>query len=286
MIAPPARDPLAFDALLSSSWALFRRNWIVALPPVIALGIWVCALALLVGVGIATAVAGTGGMQHDPSTPLVGMLVVLYLVALIVGIVVNVWAYAAMFGMANAVWERGTTTLADGNAAFRARVGPFLLALVGLIGVGIAALILAIPTLFLALLALPLFTMYVLPAVVGGGRGGFEAIAESFRLVIRFFLPSLIACLVLYGIMYGISFVATLPILPLEFAVMPGPGETMPHFPPIPLLVLGVTGYAIAIVVSLAYYGFYAIAIVGLYRSLIAQPLPAATPAVPSPPAS
>lgn len=286
MIAPPARDPLAFDALLSSSWALFRRNWIVALPPVIALAIWLVTFAVLAGIAVATALSGTGGMQHEPSTSLIWVVVLLYLVALIVGIGVNVWAYAAMFGMADAAWERGTTTLADGNAAFRARVGPFLLALLGLIGVGIAALILALPTLFLALLALPLFTMYVLPAVVGGGRGGFDAIGESFRLVVRFFLPSLIACLVLYGIMYGISFIATLPILPLEFSIMPGPGETMPHFPPIPLLILGVTGYVIAIVASLAYYGFYAIAIVGLYRSLIAQPVPTATPAVPSPPVS
>src|ERR1700722_10345348 len=101
MIAPPARDPLAFDALLSSSWALFRRNWIVALPPIIALGIWVLTFAVLVGIGVAIALGGTGGMQHEPSASLIWTIVVLYVVALVVGIAVNVWAYAAMFGMAD-----------------------------------------------------------------------------------------------------------------------------------------------------------------------------------------
>ena len=162
------------------------------------------------------------------------------------------------------------------NAAFRWRGGAFLVAVIGLVGVAIVAFILALPTLFIALLALPLFTMYVLPAAVGGGRGGFEAIGDSFRLVWRFFLPSLIACVVLFGISYGISFIAVIPILPLEMATLPSPGETMPHMPPLPLLFFGVVGYLVAIALQLAYYGFYAIAIVGLYRSLVAQPPAAA----------
>ena len=190
--------------------------------------------------------------------------------------------------MAAAAWERGTTSLADGNAAFRARAGAFVVALIGLIGLGIVALIFALPTLFIALLALPLFTMYVLPAVVAGGRGGFEAIGESFRLVRRYFLASLIACVVLYGISYGISFIGAIPLFPLEFSMMPAAGQTTPNMPPIPLIAFGVLGYIVTIALSLAYTGFYAIAVVGLYRSLVAQPLPAPTPPAPftSPPAA
>lgn len=271
MIAPPVRDPLAFDALLSSSWALFRRNWIVALPPVIAMVIAIIGGVILALVAIAVGIA-TGSTQQQLNTPVIVVLAVLYIV-LCVGIVaLSVWAYAAMFGMADAVWERGTTTIADGNAAFRSRGGALVVAIIGLIGVGIVALILALPTLFIALLAFPLFTMYVLPAVVSGRRGGFEAIADSFRLVRAYFLPSLIAFVVLFGISYGISFIGAIPIVPLELAMLPSAGETTPNLPSIPLLIFGGVGYLIAIALQLAYAGFYAIALVGMYRSLTAQP--------------
>jgi hypothetical protein len=274
MITPPLRDPLAFDALLSSSWALFRRNWIVALPPVIAAIIIVAVIAVLGGAIAVFAVATAS--NHQSLSSWYAVFALIYVLVCVGAIGLSIWAYAAMFGMADAAWAHGTTTFADGNAAFRSRGGAFLVAFIGLIGVAIVALILALPTLFIALLALPLFTMYVLPAAVGGGRGGFDAIGESFRLVRRFFLPSLIACVVLFGISYGIGFIAAIPIVPLELAIMPSAGETMPHMPPLSLLVLGVIGYLIAIVLQLAYTGFYAIAIVGLYRSLVAQP-PAAT---------
>jgi hypothetical protein len=270
MIAPPVRDPLAFDALLSSSWALFRRNWIVALPLVIAAFVIIVAVVILAAVAIAIAVA-TGSTQQ-PNTSVIVVFALLYIV-LCVGIVaLSLWAYAAMFGMADAAWERGTATFADGNAAFRSRGGALLLALIGLLGVGIVALILALPTLLIALLAFPLFTMYVLPAVVGGRRGGFEAIGDSFRLVRAFFLPSLIAFVVLFGISYGISFIGAIPIIPLELAMLPSAGQTTPNLPSIPLLIFGGVGYLIAIALQLAYAGFYAIALVGMYRSLTAQP--------------
>ncbi len=279
MIAPPVRDPLAFDALLSSSWALFRRNWIVALPPVIAALLIIIGIVILAVLAFAVTVS-TGSMQQQPSTPVILVLALLY-VLLCVGIAaLSLWAYAAMFGMADAAWERGTATIADGNAAFRARGGALLVAVIGLIGVGIVALILALPTLFIALLAFPLFTMYVIPAVVSGRRGGFEAIGDSFRLVRAFFLPSLIAFVVLFGISYGISFIGAIPIVPLELATMPGAGETAMRIPSIPLIIFGGIGYLVAIALQLAYAGFYAIALVGLYRSLVVpRPVPPPAPA-------
>jgi hypothetical protein len=270
MIAPPVRDPLAFDALLSSSWALFRRNWIVALPLVIAAFVIIVAVVILAAVAIALAVA-TGSTQQ-PNTAVIVVFALLYIVLCVGVVALSLWAYAAMFGMADAAWERGTATFADGNAAFRSRGGALLLALIGLLGVGIVALILALPTLLIALLAFPLFTMYVLPAVVSGRRGGFEAIADSFRLVRAYFLPSLIAFVVLFGISYGISFIGAIPIVPLELAMLPSAGQTTPNLPSIPLLIFGGVGYLIAIALQLAYAGFYAIALVGMYRSLTAQP--------------
>ena len=271
MTQPPAA-PLAFDALLAASWALFRRNWIVAAPMFIAAFVILAALAVFAGIAIAIAVsAGLFAQQQAPSGGFIALIVVFYLVLLIGGITLGIWALCATFGMADAVWERGTTTLADGNAAFRSRAGALVVAIIGLIGVGILALILALPTLGIALLAYPLFTMYVLPAVMGGRRDGFEAIAESFRLVRWNFAPSVITALVLYAISYGISFVAAIPIFPLEFGLLSSGEQATFQIPSIPLIFFAGLGYLAAIVLSLAYNGFYAIALTGLYRSLTSR---------------
>ncbi|HZX68392.1 MAG TPA: hypothetical protein VFE70_05885 [Candidatus Elarobacter sp.] len=281
MIQPP--EPSAFEKLLSASWTLFRRNWIVAAPMFIAAFVILAAVVAFAGIALAIAVSsGFFSQQHAPSGGFIALIVVFYLVLLIGSIALALWAQCATFGMADAAWERGTTTLADGNAAFRSRAGAVLLAVIGLIGVTILAFILALPTLGIALLALPLFTMYVLPAAVGGRRDGFEAIAESFKLVRWNFAPSVITALVLYAISYGISFLAVIPILPLEFAFLPAGDQTTPQIPPIPLFLFAGFGYIAAIALSLAYQGFSAIALTGLYRSLtsrapVSQPATATT---------
>ena len=288
MTTAPTPDPLAFDALLSRSWRLFRANLNVIAPMLIAAGI-IIALLLLFAVMVIAVLA----TSHNPTHPSNGAIMVLvlgYLGFIIAVIVVALWAFIALFGMADAVWERGSATIADGTRAFRTRAGAVLVAYLGFIGLAIAALIIALPTLGLSFLALMIFTMYVFPAAIGGGRGGFEAISESFRLVQRFFVPSLITIIVLLGIQYGISFIGVIPILPLEFAVMPTGSDQVPHFPPIPLLLFGGVGYLVSIALLLAYNGFYAIALVGMYRNLVAQPVttaPVIPPvAPPEPPAT
>ena len=190
MTIVPAPDPLAFDALLSRSWALFRRNWVVALPMVIATGIAIACVGGFAAVAV-VALIRSNGMSHL-SNGTGAALGISYVALVLALLVVVLWATIATYAMADAAWTRGTTSFADGFAAFPRRVGPVLVALIGLIGVGIVAILLALPTLGLALLALPLVTMYVLPAVIAGGRGGFEAIGESFRLVRAFFVPSLV----------------------------------------------------------------------------------------------
>ncbi|MDB5072570.1 MAG: hypothetical protein JWM87_3681 [Candidatus Eremiobacteraeota bacterium] len=276
--------PIPFDTLLSRSWALFRRNWIVALPPVIA-GLITIAGAVVFAV-IATVAVLASGPRH-PSATLGGTFVVSYFGFVALVLVVTLWGYTAMFGMAGAAWERGTATFGDGFAAFRSRGGAVIVAAIGVFGLAIAAVILAIPTLLVSLLALPLLVMYVMPSVISGGRGGFEAIGESVRLVRRFFGPSVITLLVLLAIWYGISFVGAFFILPLEFAVMPQGADVMPRMPPIGLAVFSGIGYVLSILASMAYSGFFALAVVGLYRDLApraaASPLPPAPAGMPAP---
>ena len=269
---PPAPEPIRFETLLSLSWSVFKRNWIVALPPVIAMLIVLAAMGAFAGAFIATGLA-RGDLERSAASPTFWPgIAVSYLVLVVVMLVVGLWSFAAMYGMADAAWAKGTATFGDGFTAFRTRSGALIVAFIGLAGVAIGAFILMLPTLGLALLALPLVTMYVVPSVVSGRRGGFAAIGESFRLVRRFFGASAIALLVLLGIQYGISFLATFAILPLEFAIIPGPGQTEPHMPPLGFILVSAIGFVVAMLAAQAYTGYYTIAIVGLYRSLFAQP--------------
>ena len=60
---PPVPEPIRFEVLLSRSWSLFRRNWVVAAPPVIAMLIGVAGAAALIGAFVAGAfVAGVVGL--------------------------------------------------------------------------------------------------------------------------------------------------------------------------------------------------------------------------------
>jgi hypothetical protein len=279
----PAPEPIRFEVLLSQSWTLFRRNWIVAVPPVIGLVIGVLGAAAFVGTIVAAAFAhgvvaafAQAAHQRDAPMPDGGFFTIVFgaaLIYVVVMLAVGLWSYAAMYGMADAAWAKGTATFADGFTAFRTRAGALILAFIGLFGLAVVAMILMLPTLGLALLAFPLFTMYVVPSVVTGRRDAFTAIAESFALVRRFFGASAIALLVLIAINYGISMVASFPLYPLEFAFLPSAGQTVPHLPPVGFLLATGLWFVLVMVAAQAYLGYYTIAIVGLYRSLCAQPV-------------
>jgi hypothetical protein len=273
---PPAPQPVPLETLLSRSWVLFRRNWIVAMPPIIATVVIALAAAAIFG-SLAVTLWAHRASTFTPQ--LGGGFALGLLVVFVVIVAAGVWSEAAMFGMADAVWVKGTTTFGDGFAAFERRGVALLLAGVGIVGLVIVAFILALPTLGLAFIALPLFTMYVIPSVVTGGRDGFTAIGESFRLVQRFFGASAIVLLVLIAIQYGISMVASVPLYVFQFATL----TTMESHkggvvPALGALVLIGVWFVFAMIVLLAYKGYYTIAIVGLYRSLFAPP------AVPPPP--
>ncbi|HEV2740867.1 MAG TPA: hypothetical protein VGU66_20085 [Candidatus Elarobacter sp.] len=269
---PPAPQGIPLETLLSRSWELFKRNWIVALPPVIAMVVVLAGVAVIFTAVIVALFAH--GLARAPSPHVGGGLFAGILIFMGLALVVTIWSQVAMFGMADAAWAKGTATFADGFAAFRARGGALVVAMIGIFGLGIAAFILFLPTLGLSFLALPLFTMYVLPSVVTGGRDGFAAIGESFDLVKRFFGPSAIVLLVLLAIQYGISMLASAPLFPIQFAMVSSAGQgTQPQLPALGLLVFAGVWFVLAMVVAQAYVGFYTIAIVGMYRSLFAQPV-------------
>ncbi len=261
--------PLPLDVMMSRSWELLKRNPAIAVPPLFTLIPIVIGLVLLV-VWIVGMVMH--GHRRDGGAALWAPFAIGYFVMLAVTVVVAVFGYAAMWGMANAAWERGRATLADGFAAARVSFWRLVVAFIGFFGLIIAAFILALPTLGISFIALMLFTIYVFPAVVVGGHGGFAAIAESFRLVRNYFSTSIVAALVLLAIQYGISFLSYPFVLPLQFAFMDSTqkGATIPIIP-VPLAVLGGIGYLVILAALYVYQAFYALAIVGLYRSLVSR---------------
>jgi hypothetical protein len=281
----PPRPEVSFGAVLSASWTLFARNPTIALPSV--LGALAVAALFVVYVVVLIAMLGIAGWQavlespHADSSVLlpVGIVAAIgWCVLMVAGIVIAIWTVCATYGMADAAWARGTATLADGNAAFRARAGAVFVAGIGIFGLFIVAIVLALPTLTLSIFALALLMFFVMPAAVGGRREGFDAIAESFRLIRRFFVPSLVMWLIVYAIQYGVSLLMTFSILPLEFSIMPShldaTGTVPPQFnvPPLPLVGFSGVGSLVSSVLLLAYNGFRATVEVGLFRALESQP--------------
>ena len=273
---PPTHDPArTIEALLSQSWLLFRRNWIVALPPLIGAAVAVFTIAPL---AVAIAFVVVHNAVHAPQVTSVPMwsiaigVVVIFAVAAAVGL----YSVAAPYGMADVAWSRGTTALADGWMAFRRRSGALSTAGLAMLGVAIAALILALPTLGLSLIAFPLVTMYVIPSAVAGGRGGFAAIGESFRLVRRSPGRSAVLLLVQIAIGYGLAYAAAIGILPAEFAMLPIGTESTLHVPPLGLIVVAVFTELAYVVALTAFGGFSALVLVGLYRWVVAEDAAAA----------
>ena len=202
------------ESVFSRAWQLLSGNWIMIVPGVIIGAI----------VGIVTAVAaasnqpvvGADGTYHFANAMGAALTGV---IAGIIGLVGFVATEAYTVGMAGAAWTRGTTTLADGSAAFRDSAGNIIMTAIGLVLLAIVAAVLVIPTLGLSLLAFVLFTLYAMPSAIIGRNPGFSAIGESFRITMRRFVPTLIIA-ILVGV---ISLVAGFVTLPLHFIPLLGP---------------------------------------------------------------
>jgi len=295
--------PVKLEEILMRAWRLFRANVITALPiavltaitfAIIASVAAAVVLALAPGqLALATAQsqlptlhAAHAGASRGESVPasVIWLAVGVWLAAVVVGCCAQAWIYAVIYGLANAQWESGSATLAAGFSAGCKRFGAVFVSGIGFVGLAIAALVLALPTLFLSFLALVLFTMYVLPAAVGGGRAGFAAIRESFQLVRHAFGTSAIALLILWAIQQGISFLAVPFILPLQFGFMfsAANNDPTPHVA-LWLIAVAAGGYVLIIGASCAYVGYMALVQTGLYHALRArQEIAVATSSVPA----
>jgi hypothetical protein len=263
-----AAKPIDIDPLLRGSWRLLRAYPVIVVP-LVAVG--AATLVLIVGwiVFLAThpPPPDTAGLSDAQEAPLAMVAPAMGLCALL-SLFCFLLAFLATYAMADDLWQIGSTSLARGIRAALARLGASIVAGIGLIGLSIVAVIVAIPTLGASFLAMIVFTMYVLSAVVGGGRGGIDAIAESFRLALRYFGASAITSLVLYAVQYG----AQLAIFP-AFAVLwlsavsTAISGNKDAVPVVGLSLAGVL-FVLGQAVMLAAYSYHALMLCGLYRSM------------------
>jgi len=209
-------QPPSVESVFSRAWQLLSSNWIIIVPGVV--------VGLIVGIinGLLTPHYYTSAdYQNNPGLAMasVGGAFVRAILIAGVGVLGYIATTAYTVGMAGAAWTRGTTTLADGSAAFQERSGNVVMTAIGLIGLGIVAAILALPTITLSLLAFWIFTLYAMPAAVIGNQPGFSAIMQSFQIATKRFVPTLIIAILIAVI----SFVLGLVTLPLHFVPFLGP---------------------------------------------------------------
>jgi hypothetical protein len=250
-------QPPSVESVFSRAWTLLSSNWIIIVPGIV--------IGLIVGIInglLAPHAYSASDYQNNPGLAMAsagGIFLRAILVAG-VGVLGYIATTAYTVGMAGAAWERGSTTLADGSAAFQERSSNIVMTAIGLILLGIVAAILAIPTITLSLLAFWIFTLYAMPAAVIGNQPGFSSIAQSFQIAAKRFVPTLIIAILIAVI----SFVLGLVTLPLHFIPFLGP--------------------IVSAVITQIVIAFAMLVIVGEYLNLRNQGTIAASPAGSVPP--
>ncbi len=209
-------QPPSVESVFSRAWELLSKNWIIIVPGIV--------IGLIIGIInglLAPHVYTSADYQNNPGLAMasLGGMFVRGIIIGCVGLLGYIATMAYTTGMAGAAWARGTTTLADGSAAFQEEAGNVLITAIGLVLLGIVAVVLAIPTIGLAFLAFTIFTLYAMPAAVIGKRPGFSSISESFQIAAKRFVPTLIIAIVIFVI----GFVLGLLSVPLRFIPLLGP---------------------------------------------------------------
>ncbi len=226
-------EPEAVDNIIVRSWRVFRANPIVIVPGVV-FGFVTGILAELFAPAPVPADAAFSWALVAANLPPV-------VVAVLITLVAYVATVAFTTGMAAAAWRNGTTTIADGVDAFRRDGGHVATATLGLIGIFVVALVLAIPTLLLSIFAAIVFFMWAMPAAVVDDMPGFAALGTSLRIAKRRF---------------GVSVLIAVGIAALETAVgvVSGALAHIPFLGPVVQAILDQAAVAFATIVVVGEY--------------------------------
>ena len=168
------------------AWRLLLGNWVIIIPGVV-LGLVGGAVGFLIALAFnAVVITGNGSAEVAYVTQ-----AIVTVVLTLVGMLIAILQMAYVTGMAGAAWKHGRTSLADGWYAFSHRSIQTTFAIVLLFVIGICAAALAPVTFQITLIAYVVFFIYTLASVIIGGREATAALAESCRLALANFMPTL-----------------------------------------------------------------------------------------------
>lgn len=228
------------ENVFARAWQLLANNWIIIIPGLVV-GLIVGVLQWLAAPTAVTTYGADVAYYAPRGGALVGLISLL-------GAVANT-AYTT--GMAGAAWRTGTTTLADGTAAFKEDFVRVLLAILLLAVIGIA---LAVFTLGIGAVIFFFFAIYTIPAVVLSNFGAWSGLKESFSVASKRWVPTLIILVLLF-------------VVAVVFGIVAGALTFVPLLGPL-----------VAAVIDEIVVAYATLVIVGEYLNLRGMQAPPATP--------
>lgn len=187
-----ARD---LEGTFAQAWRLLTHNWVIVLPGIVLAVLSATLQFVLVFVILGTYVlTGNGSVDAAvASHALVTIAVVVITIAFALA------QMAFVTGMAGGAWQHGRTSLRDGGTAFARRLVPIVVAALLLFLIGFCAAVLSTVTFLVPLIVYAIFFIYTMASVIIGGRNAVDAIAESARIAMRNFWPT-VAVVVLIAV--------------------------------------------------------------------------------------
>lgn len=175
------------------AWELLTRNWVLILPGIV-LAVLSAALQFVLVVVIMGAVVITGNGSED-AIAASGTIVTLAVFVITMAFALAQMAYVT--GMAGGAWQHGRATLRDGWDALCRRFWPIVAASALLFLIGLCAAVLSTVTFLVPLAVYAVFFIYTMASVIIGGRGPVDAIAESARVALSNFWPTVAVVLLI-----------------------------------------------------------------------------------------
>ncbi len=201
------------ESVFARSWALLRSNWSIIIPGLL--------VGIVVGI-MTTLLAPPVNYSNGSDVSLVGAASTFFgqILVSVLSVLGTIVAITYTTGMAQAAWERGTATFADGSRSLSEDAGRVLVAMVLLFVVGLVAAILAPFTLGISLLAYAFFFIYTMASAVVSNRSGVEALKESANIALRRPGPTLIVIVGLIVVFIVAGIIAgTLTFIPFLGAI-------------------------------------------------------------------
>ncbi len=192
-----ARD---LESTFAHAWELLTRNWVLILP-----GLVLAVLSAVTQFVFKVLILGTFVISGNGSQDaMVASQALVAIAVVVITIAFDLAQMAYVTGMAGGAWQHGRTTLRDGFEALVHRFGSIAIAAALLFLIGLCAAVLSTVTFLVPLAIYAIFFIYTMASVIIGGRSPVDAIAESGRVALRNFWPT-VAVVILIAVISALG---------------------------------------------------------------------------------